>query len=133
MKKYTLFLSAVLILSLIAGCTAVPPATQPTETTAPVTTTPSTTAPPETTVPPTTESLDNEQARYLEAFHLVDENGYEGEAGQKLCELCYTDIEKFLHYASQVIDPHNYESFYCHDYKWAVSDHATDAERALLK
>lgn len=109
--------------------------TQPTETTASVQTTPppTTTAPPETTVPPTTAPLQDEQTRYLEAFRLVDENGYEGEAGQKLCKLCYTDIEKFLHYASQVIDPHNYESFDCHNYKWAVSRHATDAERALLK
>ena len=47
MKKYTLFPSAILTILLIAGCTAVPPATKPTETTAPTHTVPS----PTTTAP----------------------------------------------------------------------------------
>ena len=85
---------------------------------------------------PVTESPEAEQARYLEAFRQVDENSYEGEAGQTLHDLCFEDVEKFLHYASQVIDPDTYDyqtSSAWHSYKWAVYRNATDAQRALMK
>ena len=85
---------------------------------------------------PVTESPQEEQARYLEAFRQVDENSYEGEAGQTLHDLCFEDVEKFLHYASQVIDPDTYDyqtSSAWHSYKWAVYRNATDAQRALMK
>lgn len=96
MKKLTLFLSAVLILSLIAGCTAVPPATQPTETTAPVTTTPSTTAPPETTVPTTDPSTTAADIAAIRELIEQDHSWYARALGFSYMDAEYLDVAEFF-------------------------------------